>query len=60
MKGYGMLCAGVAGWIDADKPKVGPMDAIIRPTAVAPCTNGIHIPYSARRRGRLQRQDTRT
>lgn len=37
-----MLKPNEVGWIEKDRPKCGPLDAIIRPTAVAPCTSDIH------------------
>ncbi|WP_318025599.1 NAD(P)-dependent alcohol dehydrogenase [Mycoplasmopsis pullorum] len=36
---------GEAGWIEKDRPKCGPNDAILRPLAVAPCTSDIHTVY---------------
>lgn len=42
MKGYAMLKIGEVGWIEKEEPKCGPMDAIVRPLAVAPCTSDIH------------------
>lgn len=34
MKGYAMLKIGESGWIEKERPKCGPMDAICRPLAV--------------------------
>lgn len=42
MKGFAMLGIGKAGWIEKDRPKCGPLDAIVRPLALAPCTSDIH------------------
>lgn len=42
MKGYAMLGIGKAGWIEKEAPKYGPLDAIVRPIAIAPCTSDIH------------------
>jgi len=42
MKGYAMLGIGKAGWIEKEAPKCGPLDAILRPIAIAPCTSDIH------------------
>ncbi len=42
MKGYAMLNIGKAGWITKESPKCGPLDAIVRPLVVAPCTSDIH------------------
>lgn len=37
-----MLGIGKTGWIEKDRPACGPMDAICRPIALAPCTSDIH------------------
>ncbi len=42
MKGFAMLRIGEVGWIEKDRPECGPMDAICRPLALAPCTSDIH------------------
>lgn len=42
MKGYAMLGIGKSGWIEKEVPKYGPLDAIVRPIAIAPCTSDIH------------------
>lgn len=42
MKGYAMLKIGETGWIEKDRPTCGPMDAIVRPLAVSPCTSDVH------------------
>lgn len=42
MKAFAMLGIGKAGWIEKDRPLCGPMDAIVRPLAVAPCTSDVH------------------
>lgn len=42
MKGYAMLKIGESGWIEKERPKCGPMDAILSPLAVAICTSDIH------------------
>jgi len=42
MKGLAMLEIGKMGWIEKEQPKCGPLDAICRPIAVAPCTSDIH------------------
>ena len=36
MKGLAMLKIGEIGWIEKDKPKCGPRDAIVKPLALAP------------------------
>ena len=42
MKGYAMLKIGSTGWIEKKEPECGPLDAIVRPVALAPCTSDIH------------------
>ncbi|MDN5332509.1 MAG: isopropanol dehydrogenase [Tepidanaerobacteraceae bacterium] len=45
MKGFAMIKIGQVGWIEKEKPKVGPYDAVVRPLAVAPCTSDIHTVF---------------
>lgn len=42
MKGLAMLRIGEIGWIEKDKPEIGPRDALVKPLALAPCTSDIH------------------
>lgn len=42
MKGYAMLEIGRTGWIEKDTPVCGPLDAIVKPIAVSPCTSDVH------------------
>ena len=42
MKGFAMLVIGKTGWIEKEVPACGPLDAIVRPLAVSPCTSDIH------------------
>ena len=42
MKALAMLGPNKIGWIDAERPVCGPMDAICRPIALAPCTSDVH------------------
>jgi len=42
MRGYGVVSPGVSGWLDAEIPTPGPLDAILRPRVVAPCTSDVH------------------
>ena len=42
MKGYAMLGIGKTGWIEKEIPKCGPLDAIVRPLALSPCTSDVH------------------
>jgi threonine dehydrogenase-like Zn-dependent dehydrogenase len=42
MKAFAMLGIGKTGWIEKERPACGPMDAICRPIALAPCTSDVH------------------
>ncbi|WP_294525500.1 zinc-binding dehydrogenase [uncultured Allofournierella sp.] len=42
MKGYAVLAPGEHGWLEREKPAAGPMDAVVRPIAVAPCSSDTH------------------
>lgn len=42
MKGFAMLGIGNVGWIEKDKPTCGPLDALVEPIAVSPCTSDVH------------------
>ncbi|NTW04827.1 MAG: NAD(P)-dependent alcohol dehydrogenase [Peptococcaceae bacterium] len=46
MKGFAMLGIGKIGWIDKEKPIAGPLDAIVRPIAISPCTSDIHTVWA--------------
>lgn len=46
MKGFAMLKIGSVGWIDKDAPKAGPLDAIVTPVTLSPCTSDIHTVWS--------------
>ncbi len=46
MKGYAMLKIGETGWIEKEKPVCGPLDAIVKPLCIAPCTSDIHTVWS--------------
>lgn len=46
MKGFAMLGIGKTGWIEKERPQCGPMDAICRPIALAPCTSDIHTVWA--------------
>jgi threonine dehydrogenase-like Zn-dependent dehydrogenase len=43
MKGFGIIKTNEFGWIEKDKPVAGPLDAILRPLCLAPCTSDIHV-----------------
>ena len=45
MKAFVMKKIGEVGWIEKDRPACGPLDAIIKPLALAPCTSDIHTVY---------------
>lgn len=42
MKGFAMRRIGETGWVEKPRPVCGPLDAIIRPLALAPCTSDVH------------------
>ena len=46
MKGFAMLKIGATGWIEKSIPVCGPLDAICKPIALAPCTSDIHTVWS--------------
>lgn len=45
MRGFAMLKIGSTGWIEKEKPEMGPYDALVEPLALAPCTSDIHTVY---------------
>ncbi|MEA5144307.1 MAG: NAD(P)-dependent alcohol dehydrogenase [Oscillibacter sp.] len=45
MKGFAMLKIGQVGWIEKETPACSPLDAIVKPIAVSPCTSDIHTVY---------------
>lgn len=45
MKAFAMLKIGEIGWIEKDEPKMGPLDAIVKPICIAPCTSDIHTAF---------------
>ncbi len=45
MKGFAMLGIGKVGWIEKEIPKCGPLDAIVKPLAIAICTSDVHTVY---------------
>ena len=46
MKGFAMIKIGNTGWIEKEAPTCGPMDAICKPLALAPCTSDIHTVWA--------------
>ncbi len=45
MKGFAMKKIGEAGWVEKERPTCGPLDAIVAPLALSPCTSDIHTVY---------------
>jgi len=45
MRGFGMRCVGDVGWLEKPRPACGPLDAIVRPTIVAPCTSDVRVAH---------------
>ncbi len=46
MKGFAMLRIGQTGWVEKEIPACGPMDAICKPLALAPCTSDVHTVWA--------------
>ena len=46
IKGFAMKKIGEVGWIEKDAPACGPLDALVKPLAVSPCSSDIHTVYS--------------
>lgn len=46
MKGFAMLGIGRTGWIEKKIPACGPMDAICKPLALAPCSSDVHTVWA--------------
>ena len=46
MKGFAMLKIGQTGWVTKAEPQCGPMDAICKPIALAPCTSEVHTVWA--------------
>ena len=46
MKGLAMLGIGKMGWIEKPIPECGPLDAIVRPLVLAPCTSDVHTVWA--------------
>lgn len=46
MKAFAMLSIGKVGWIDKPMPDCGPLDAIVKPIALAPCTSDVHTVWA--------------
>ena len=46
MKGFAMKKVGEIGWVEKDIPQIGPNDALVRPTAISPCTSDVHTVWA--------------
>ena len=46
MKGYAVLGINKHDWLEKENPVAGPMDAILRPVAVAICSSDTHVMHS--------------
>lgn len=46
MKAFAMRRIGEIGWIEKDVPACGPLDAIVKPLAVAVCTSDVHTVWA--------------
>lgn len=46
MKGFAMKKIGSTGWVTKDRPNCGPLDAIVAPITVSPCTSDVHTVWS--------------
>ena len=42
MKAFVMKKIGETGWVDKPVPTCGPLDALVKPIALAPCTSDVH------------------
>jgi threonine dehydrogenase-like Zn-dependent dehydrogenase len=42
MKAFVMKKIGEVGWIEKPEPTCGPLDALVKPIALAPCTSDVH------------------
>lgn len=45
MKALGLMEPGIVKWIEKPEPVAGPFDAVIRTTAVAPCSSDVHTAF---------------
>lgn len=53
MRGYGVTTKGKSGWMEKEKPVAGPMDAILRPIAIAPCSSDTHVMHAGMAENRI-------
>jgi len=45
MRGFGLTSDGSVGWVEHPRPTCGPLDAIIRPTHLSPCTSDVRVAH---------------
>lgn len=43
MKGFAVIEPGKVGWIEVEKPVAGPLDAVLKPIAIAVCSSDTHV-----------------
>ncbi len=46
MKGFAMKKIGQVGWVEKEVAALGPKDALVRPTAISPCTSDVHTVWA--------------
>ncbi len=46
MKGFAMKKIGEIGWVEKEVPQLGSKDALVRPTAISPCTSDVHTVWA--------------
>lgn len=42
MKGYGMKAINQPSWLEKERPEAGPLDAVLRPIVLSPCSSDTH------------------
>jgi len=45
MKALGLMAPGKVAWIEKERPVAGPYDAVVQPTAIAPCSSDVHTAF---------------
>lgn len=45
MKGLAVIGRHEVGWVEKEKPTAGPLDAVVKPLAIAPCSSDVHIAW---------------
>lgn len=45
MKGLAVIGKHKVGWVEKEKPTAGPLDAIVKPIAISPCSTDVHIAW---------------